>query len=211
VVPLGHATSAAESSQLFAFGASACLEKDTQARDIRNAIHLASRGLQLLPIRAPAADHTPNGLLTPREGEVLALLRQGRSNAQIALSLTLWGRDGSHPRAQHLPQARRALQRALLELPAAAPAVLVAPTDRHRHGASRRLHGVSLLAAYEPGRLTLKSLVRRVDTFRTPEQAFRLRHPRREAGPQSHGTPPEFAGLPQSLSRPPRGARPVPS
>ena len=28
-------------------------------------------------------------------------------------------------------------------------------------------------------------------------RSSRLRHPRREAGPQSHGTPPEFAGLPK--------------
>ena len=33
------------------------------------------------------------------------------------------------------------------------------------------------------------------------EQNFRQGHPRREAGPQSHGTPPEFAGLPEGTLR----------
>jgi hypothetical protein len=34
------------------------------------------------------------------------------------------------------------------------------------------------------------------DTGCTPGQTFNTKHPRREAGPQSHGTPPELAGLP---------------
>ena len=46
LVLLGTAVSTAEAAQLLAFGASACLSKATQARDVRNAIHLASRGLQ---------------------------------------------------------------------------------------------------------------------------------------------------------------------
>jgi DNA-binding NarL/FixJ family response regulator len=82
---------AAESAQLLAFGASACLGRDTRARDVVTAIHLASRGLQLLP-RAPveSATRTPTRwqqLLTQREAEVLPLLQQGSSNAQIAAAL----------------------------------------------------------------------------------------------------------------------------
>jgi DNA-binding NarL/FixJ family response regulator len=82
---------AAESAQLLAFGASACLGRDTQARDVVTAIHLASRGLQLLP-RSPveSAARAPTGwqqLLTQREAEVLPLLQQGSSNAQIAAAL----------------------------------------------------------------------------------------------------------------------------
>ncbi len=66
---------AAERAQLLAFGASACLSWKTQARDVRSAVHLASRGMQLTPL----SSHLPNGgterepLLTPREGDVLVL------------------------------------------------------------------------------------------------------------------------------------------
>jgi DNA-binding NarL/FixJ family response regulator len=83
---------ALESAQLLAFGASACLGGDTQSRDVLNAIHLASRGLHVIPRQARAAGAGPlagGELLTPREAEVLALLRNGRSNAQIALVLQM--------------------------------------------------------------------------------------------------------------------------
>ena len=87
---LGHDPTAAECAQVLAFGASACLGGDTQSRDVINAIHLASRGLQLIP-RARPASGAPLGRgvsqLTRREAEVLPLLQQGRSNAQIALAL----------------------------------------------------------------------------------------------------------------------------
>jgi DNA-binding NarL/FixJ family response regulator len=90
LVLLGSDLSLQECAQLLAFGASACLGRDTQSRDVINAIHLASRGLQVIP-RAPAvSDGAPiagGGLLTKREAEVLPLLQQGRSNAQIALAL----------------------------------------------------------------------------------------------------------------------------
>ena len=82
--------STAECAQLLAFGASACLGRGTQSRDVLNAIHLASRGLQLIPRATadPGAGSRAGGrLLTRREAEVLPLLQQGRSNAQIALAL----------------------------------------------------------------------------------------------------------------------------
>jgi DNA-binding NarL/FixJ family response regulator len=90
-VLLGDAVSIAESAQMLAFGASACLAKDTQARDVRHAIHLASRGLQVMPRGADrdTATDVRSSLLTHREGDVLALLRDGRSNAQIALALQI--------------------------------------------------------------------------------------------------------------------------
>lgn len=91
LVALGQGLSNVESSQLIAFGASACLAKDTQARDLRNAVHIVSRGLQLMPQGvedSSAADVRDSGL-TQREGDVLLLLRQGRSNAQIALALQI--------------------------------------------------------------------------------------------------------------------------
>jgi len=142
--------STAEAAQLLAFGASACLSKATQARDVRNAIHLASRGLQLMPHGAQdarAAD-VASALLTQREGEVLQLLRDGRSNAQIALDLQI----GIETVRTHARSIYRKLgvasRRALVALPAPSVVPLRAPTARPAHrrasargGARRPLHG----------------------------------------------------------------------
>jgi DNA-binding NarL/FixJ family response regulator len=89
LVLLADAPSMVESAQLLAFGASACLGRNTQSRDVLSAIHLASRGLHVTPRATPAAGGGLVGgrLLTPREAEVLLLLQQGGSNAQIAASL----------------------------------------------------------------------------------------------------------------------------
>jgi DNA-binding NarL/FixJ family response regulator len=79
-----------ECSQLLAFGASACLGKNTQSRDVLNAIHLASRGLRVIPhvLSTPDRGVVRGGhLLTLREADVLPMLQEGRSNAQIALAL----------------------------------------------------------------------------------------------------------------------------
>jgi two-component system, NarL family, response regulator NreC len=81
---LADRPSRVECAQLLAFGAAACLARTTQARDVLNAVHLASRGLQLTPRHADGAG---SGLLTTREAEVLALLQQRRSNAQIGAEL----------------------------------------------------------------------------------------------------------------------------
>ena len=83
---LAERPSGVESAQLLAFGAAACLAKSTQSRDVLNAIHLASRGLQLTP-RDGAGALPGSGLLTAREADVLARLQQRRSNAQIAAEL----------------------------------------------------------------------------------------------------------------------------
>lgn len=83
--------SAEECAQLLAFGASACLARETQSRDVLSAIHLASRGLQVAPrvsSRGGGGGAMARGsLLTRREAEVLPLLQQGRSNAEIALAM----------------------------------------------------------------------------------------------------------------------------
>ena len=90
LILLGNDPAPVECAQLLAFGASACLGRDTQARDVINAIHLASRGLQVAPrvVAGVGGRSIVRGsLLTQREADVLALLQQGRSNAQIALAL----------------------------------------------------------------------------------------------------------------------------
>jgi DNA-binding NarL/FixJ family response regulator len=136
LVLLGGGLSNAESAQLLAFGASACLAKDTQARDVRNAIHLASRGLQVMP-RGSGGAHGGSSLLTQREGEVLDLVRQGRSNAQIALSLQI----GVETVRTHARSIYRKLgvssRRALITFPVRAPAV-AHPVRRRASAASRR-------------------------------------------------------------------------
>jgi DNA-binding NarL/FixJ family response regulator len=90
IVVLANRPTPAECNQMLAFGATACLSKETEARDILNAIHLASRGLHVLP-KTPrefgAVEPTGPEVLTPREADVLELLQHGRSNAEIALAL----------------------------------------------------------------------------------------------------------------------------
>ena len=92
LVLLARDPTMAECAQLLAFGASACLGRDTQSRDVLNAIHLASRGLQVIPRTAPEPSRAPiagGQLLTRREAEILPMLAQGRSNAEIALALNV--------------------------------------------------------------------------------------------------------------------------
>src|SRR3954449_10759936 len=74
LVVLANRPTAAECNQMLSFGATACLSKETQGRDIINAIHLASRGMHVLPRSAAAGGMTERqlgtpgpDLLTPRE------------------------------------------------------------------------------------------------------------------------------------------------
>jgi len=94
-VVLANRLTAAECNQMLGFGATACLSKETQGRDVVNAIHLASRGMHVLPRSAAAAGSTSSlglegsDLLTPREADVLELLQEGATNAQLAHSLSI--------------------------------------------------------------------------------------------------------------------------
>ena len=96
IVVLANRPSAAECNQMLSFGATACISKETQGRDIINAIHLASRGMHVLPRSASATADQPEeiglpapDLLTPREADVLELLQEGMTNAQIAHALSI--------------------------------------------------------------------------------------------------------------------------
>ena len=88
VIVLANHPTPGECSQLLALGATAGLGKDVEGRDVLNAVHLASRGLHVLPHARPA---TAAGLrpdvLTPREADVLDQLQLGRSNGEIAQAL----------------------------------------------------------------------------------------------------------------------------
>ena len=144
LVLIGERLSGVESAQLLAFGASACLGRDTQARDLRHAVHLGSRGLQLqlMPID-PLQTPVRESHLTAREGEVLLLLRRGQSNAQIALALQI----GVETVRSHARNIYRKLgvtsRRTLLTLPGAIvepPAAPVAHSPRRRAPASSLTH-----------------------------------------------------------------------
>ena len=80
---------------MLSFGATACLSKETEARDIISAIHLASRGMHVLPRSAAAGGGVDRlgiegaELLTPREAEVLELLQDGSTNSEIAHELSI--------------------------------------------------------------------------------------------------------------------------
>ena len=95
LVVLANRPTASECNQMLSFGATACLSKETQGRDVVNAIHLASRGMHVLPRSAAAGGTASLGtvqgsdLLTPREADVLELLQQGATNGQIAHSLSI--------------------------------------------------------------------------------------------------------------------------
>jgi DNA-binding NarL/FixJ family response regulator len=140
LVLLGQDQTSAECAQLLAFGASACLGKDTQARDVRNAIHLAARGLQVMPrgTHHVGTAHVEHALLTRREGDVLHLLRQGHSNPRIALELNI----GVETVRTHARGVYRKLgvtsRRELLALPAVAEEAPVRALPLVQHPARRR-------------------------------------------------------------------------
>ncbi len=101
---LANNPSPAECRQMIGFGATACLAKFTEARDVLHAIYLASRGLHVLP-GAPDGETPlePAGPapLTAREADVLELLQGGRSNAEIAAALHV-GVETVRTHARHI-------------------------------------------------------------------------------------------------------------
>jgi DNA-binding NarL/FixJ family response regulator len=147
LVLIAEDPSPAISAQLLAFGASACLGRDTQARDVLSAIHLASRGLQVIPSGQSQAARTRGSatqLLTRREAELLPLLQQGLSNARIALTLGV-GIETVRTHARHIYRKLGVASRREL----AAPAVPQAPPPqapgvRHLTRQRRARRGESL-------------------------------------------------------------------
>jgi DNA-binding NarL/FixJ family response regulator len=94
IVVLANRPTAAECNQMLSFGATACISKETEARDVINTLHLASRGMHVLPRSAAsgggdALNLEGSDLLTPREADVLELLQDGATNAQIAHQLSI--------------------------------------------------------------------------------------------------------------------------
>ena len=97
IVVLANRPTPAEANQLLSFGATAAISKETQGRDIINAIHLASRGMRVLPRQTGSASEplerfdylSEADILTAREAEVLQLLQEGMTNAQIAHHLSI--------------------------------------------------------------------------------------------------------------------------
>jgi DNA-binding NarL/FixJ family response regulator len=94
IVVLASRPTAAQCTQMLSFGATGCLSKETAASDIATAIHLASCGVHVLPRSAAAGGDVGRvGMrgaeLTEREAEVLELLQDGRTNAEIGEELSI--------------------------------------------------------------------------------------------------------------------------
>jgi DNA-binding NarL/FixJ family response regulator len=144
LVLLATQPTTAECSQALAFGASAYLGRNTQARDVLTAIHLASRGLQLIPRPTPDPGGLPSPgshLLTQREAEVLPLLQGGRSNAQIALALQV-GVETIRTHARNIYRklgvsSRRELATLSVRTPLADAGRVTAPPAHRRNAPTR--------------------------------------------------------------------------
>jgi DNA-binding NarL/FixJ family response regulator len=150
LVLLSEDPSTEECAQLLAFGASACLGRDTQSRDVLNAIHLGSRGLQVSPRTASSqrGRATAWHLLTQRESEVLPFLQRGRPNAEIALALQV-GVETVRTHARNIYRklgvaSRRDLSATAALEPERPSAPILHPARRRDESFTRRRRGHSL-------------------------------------------------------------------
>lgn len=91
IVLLADRPTASECTQMLSFGATGCLSKETEARDVVRALHLAASGMHVLPRSAAAGGELGrlHADLTAREAEVAELLQDGRTNAEIAERLSI--------------------------------------------------------------------------------------------------------------------------
>jgi DNA-binding NarL/FixJ family response regulator len=124
-----------------AFGASACLGRDTHSRDVLSAVPLAARGLQVVP-QAPSAIAaglgTRGSLLTAREAEVLLLLQQGHANAQIAVELGV-GVETIRTHAHNIYRKLGISSRRELHVSAARQGAAIPREMRHRDSLQPRI------------------------------------------------------------------------
>lgn len=92
IVVLANRPTAADCTQMLEYGATGCLSKETEAKDILSAIHLASRGMHVLPRSASVGggvSRLRGTELTARESEVLERLQDGATNSEIAEELSI--------------------------------------------------------------------------------------------------------------------------
>ena len=94
IVVLANRPTASECTQMLSFGATGCLSKETPAEDLVSAIQLASEGTHVLPRSAAAGGGVERvamegAELTAREADVIELLQDGRTNAEIAAQLSI--------------------------------------------------------------------------------------------------------------------------
>ena len=92
IVVLANRPTAADCTLMLEFGATGCLSKETEAKDIISAIHLASRGMHVLPRSASVGggvSRLRGTELTARESEVLERLQDGATNSEIAEELSI--------------------------------------------------------------------------------------------------------------------------
>ena len=105
IVVIVHKTTRPRYLQLLDRGATVCLPIDASAADIGAAVEAAAIGSQIVAPIGAARSSDENGnassLLTRREKTVLALIRCGHSNAEIALKLCV-GTETVRTHAAHI-------------------------------------------------------------------------------------------------------------